>query len=147
MCLAQGPQRSDPRSRVKHSTTEPLRSLWVHWYFWNWNEHHHRRFHWLAWNQLVSYTVTLLTHICRMYFSIYINWTSPFPILELLGDIFHFYSNFKRNFSKQTVENLTRRRLLRRLIWFCTVCGCPTKMTLGLYGLITRIVFKGRNAV
>ena len=34
MCLAQGPQRSDaceartaaPRSRVKHSTTEPLRS-------------------------------------------------------------------------------------------------------------------------
>ena len=35
MCLAQGPQRSDageartrgPRSRVKHSTTEPLRSL------------------------------------------------------------------------------------------------------------------------
>ena len=35
MCLAKGPQRSDasrlepaaPRSRVKHSTTEPLRSL------------------------------------------------------------------------------------------------------------------------
>ena len=35
MCLAQGPQRSDageartrgPLSRVKHSTTEPLRSL------------------------------------------------------------------------------------------------------------------------
>ena len=35
MCLAQGPQRSDagearthgPRSRVKHCTTEPLRSL------------------------------------------------------------------------------------------------------------------------
>ena len=35
MCLAQGPQRSDAgeartaalRSRVKHSTTEPLRSL------------------------------------------------------------------------------------------------------------------------
>ena len=35
MCLAQGPQRSDageariraPRSRVKHSTTEPLHSL------------------------------------------------------------------------------------------------------------------------
>ena len=37
MCLAQGPQCSDagealtavPRSRVKHSTTEPLRSLWI----------------------------------------------------------------------------------------------------------------------
>ena len=35
-----------------------------------------------------------LTHLCRMYFPIPINWTSPFPILELLGGIFHFYSNF-----------------------------------------------------
>ena len=33
-----------------------------------------------------------------MYFPILINWTSPFPILGLLGGIFHFYSNFKRNF-------------------------------------------------
>ena len=31
-----------------------------------------------------------LTHLCRMYFPIVINWTSPFPILGLLGDIFHF---------------------------------------------------------
>ena len=30
-----------------------------------------------------------------MYFPITINWTSPFPILWLLGDIFHFYSYFK----------------------------------------------------
>ena len=30
------------------------------------------------------------------------NWTSPFPILGLLGDIFHFYLIFKRNFFKQT---------------------------------------------
>ena len=41
--------------------------------------------------------------------------------------------NFKRNFCKQTVENLIRRRILRRLIWFCTVCQCLTKRTLGLY--------------
>ena len=35
-----------------------------------------------------------------------------------------FCSNFKINFWKQTVENLIRRHVL---IWFCTVCRCPTK--------------------
>ena len=69
----------------------------------------------------------LLTHLCQMYFPILINWTSPFPILGLLGGICHFYSNFKRNLCKQTVENQIRRRILRRLIWFCTACRCPTK--------------------
>ena len=63
-----------------------------------------------------------LTHLCRMHFSILIIWTSPFPNLGVLGGIFHFYSNFKRNFCEQTVENLIRRRILRRLIWVCTVC-------------------------
>ena len=80
-----------------------------------------------------------LTHLCRMYFPIIINWTSPFTILGLVGDIFHFYSYFKRNFCKQTVENLIRRRGLRRLNWFCTVCLCPTKRTLDLYGLKSAI--------
>ena len=61
----------------------------------------------------------------------------PFPFFGLLGGIFHFYSNFKRNFCKETVKNLIRRRFLRGLIWLCTVCRCPTKRTLGLYGLIT----------
>ena len=75
-----------------------------------------------------------LTHLSRMYFPIPINWSSPFPILGLLGGVFHLYSNFKRNFCKQTVENLIRRRILRRLIWCCTVCRCPTKRTLCLYG-------------
>ena len=33
-----------------------------------------------------------LAHLCRMYFPTLINLTSrPFPILGLLGDIFHFY--------------------------------------------------------
>ena len=50
---------------------------------------------------------------------------------------FHFHSNFKRNFCKQTVKNLIRHRVSRRLIWFCTVCLCPTKRTLGLYRLNT----------
>ena len=44
-----------------------------------------------------------------MFFPVIINWTSPFPILGLLGDIFHFHSYLKRNFCKQTVENLIRR--------------------------------------
>ena len=36
-----------------------------------------------------------------MEFPILINWTSPFPFKGLLGGIFRFYSNFKRNFCKQ----------------------------------------------
>ena len=50
----------------------------------------------------------------------------------LLGRTFHFYSDFNRAFSNQTVDTLIRRRVLRRLIWVCTVCLCPTKKTLGL---------------
>ena len=40
-----------------------------------------------------------------------------------------------RTFCKLTVETLIRRRVLRRPVWVCTVCLCPTKRTLGLYGL------------
>ena len=42
---------------------------------------------------------------------ILINWTSPFPIFGLLGEIFHFNSNLKRNFCKETVENLVRQHI------------------------------------
>ena len=68
-----------------------------------------------------------------MEFPTVFNWTSPFPILGLLGGILHFCSNFKRNFCKLTVENLIRRRILQRQIWFSTVWPCPTKRKLGLY--------------
>ena len=71
-----------------------------------------------------------------MEFPTDIRWTSPFPILGLLGCIFHFYSKLNRNFCLQTMEDLIRRLVLRRLIWFCTVCPCPTKRTLGLSGLM-----------
>ena len=64
-----------------------------------------------------------------------INWTSPFPILGLLGGIFHFYSSLNRNVCKHTVETLIRHRVLGHLSWFCTICRCPTKRTPGLYGL------------
>ena len=57
-------------------------------------------------------------------------------VLRVVGWYFSFFfSNFKRNFCKQTSENLIRRRILRRLIWFCTVCWCSTKRTLGDHGL------------
>ena len=36
---------------------------------------------------------------------------------------------------KRTSETLIRRRVLRRLIWVCIVCLCPTKRTPLLYGL------------
>ena len=56
-----------------------------------------------------------------MEFPTVINWRSPFPILGLLGGIFHFYSNFKRNFCKRTVENLhclpMSHKKDDRLIW------------------------------
>ena len=70
-----------------------------------------------------------------MYFPTLIKWTSPLPIVRLLGVIFHFYSNFKRIICRQTVENLIQRHIMWRLIWICSVCLCPTKRTLGLCGL------------
>ena len=66
-----------------------------------------------------------------------ISRTCTFLILRELEGIYHFYQNFNRKFCKQTVETLIRRRVLQRLIWVCTVCLCPTKRMLGLYGLIT----------
>ena len=50
----------------------------------------------------------------------------------MLGGIFYFYSSFNITLCKQTVETL-----IRRLVWVCTFCICPTKRTLGVYGLIT----------
>ena len=94
----------------------------------------------------MSHGEVSLTHLCRLYQPILIHCTSPFPILGLLRDIFHFYSNSKRAFCKQTVANLIRRCVLRRVIWFCTVCRRPTKRTQGLYGLKhTDLVFFGER--
>ena len=36
---------------------------------------------------------------------------------------------------KPTVKTLMRRRIMRRLIWVCTVCLCPIYRTLGIDGL------------
>ena len=86
-----------------------------------------------------SLTETKRKSITGYRYSIYhlflINLTSPFPWLQLDG-IFHFYSNLDRTVCKQTVETLIRRCIVWRLIWVCTVCRCPTKWMLGLYGLM-----------
>ena len=75
---------------------------------------------------------TIFIHLCLIECHTVIIWTSPFPFKGMLGGNFPFYSNFNRIFCKQTVETLIRRRFLRRLIWVCTVCLCPTKRTLDL---------------
>ena len=67
-----------------------------------------------------------------MKFPILIIWTNLFRILGFFGCKFLFHSNFKSTFCKQTVQNLTRRRVMRRLIWFFTVCRCPIRRTIGL---------------
>ena len=83
---------------------------------------------------------TSWTHLCRMFFPLLINWMSP------LGCIFQFYSNFKRNFCLQTVENLIRRRILQHLIWFCTVCRCLTKRTRERSGSMVECLTRNRGA-
>ena len=71
----------------------------------------------------------------------FIKWTSPFSTSWLLDVVFHSYSNFNRAICKQTVESLIRYCSLSRWILVCTICLCPTKRTLGLYGLNTLVVY------
>ena len=42
--------------------------------------------------EVIYRDLTLLTHLCRMDFPTVINWTSPFPILGLLGGTLDFNS-------------------------------------------------------
>ena len=76
-----------------------------------------------------------LTHLRQVEFPCVINWTSPFQFKGLMSDIFLFYSHFNRTFCKQIVETMIGCHVLWHLIWVCTVCLCPTKRMLGLYGL------------
>ena len=63
-------------------------------------------------------------------------------VLRVDGWYFSFLIKFDRIFCKQKAKSLIRRRVLRRLIWFCTVCLCPIKRTLGLYGLMYQYVWE-----
>ena len=42
---------------------------------------------------------------------------------------FIYFQIFNRTFCKQTVEILIRHRIMRCLIWDCSVCLCPIKRT------------------
>ena len=66
----------------------------------------------------------LLTHLSRMKFPSLI-----YLFFWVVWWYLHFYSNFIRTFCKQTLVTLIRRCILRRLIWVCTFCLCPTKRT------------------
>ena len=70
-------------------------------------------------------------------------WMSSF--LGLSGGIFRVYSNCDRTLCMQTLDTLIRRRILRRLIWVCTVCLCPIKRTLGLCGYFVLMCFQSRS--
>ena len=100
-----------------------------------------------------SYIEKRWTHSCKQQFShlsgwnflslsvgrVYFKFSGCRVFFFFFFFFFHFFSNLKRNFCKQTAENLIRRSVLWRLICFCTVCRCPIKRTLCLYGLIAYI--------
>ena len=69
-----------------------------------------------------------------MYSPILNNWTNPFPIVGLLGGIFHFYSSFNRNFLFASSEepDQTPHLTVSGLVLDCFPMS--TKKTLGLYG-------------
>ena len=62
--------------------------------------------------------------------------------LRVFGSNLHFYINFISALCKHTEQNLIRRRILRRLIWFCSVCPCPINRMIGLYGLSRKKLLK-----
>ena len=93
-----------PTSQVKHSTTElPTRVVLLcpcsYRYLEKWPSTH---FWGSSFEPCYIENNAMLTHLRPMEFPTIINWTGPFP--GLWGGIFHFYSNFKRAFCKQTVE-------------------------------------------
>ena len=81
----------------------------------------------------MTYSHVALIHLSRMHFPICIGRTSLFHILEVLGGVFHFYSNSNGTLCEQTEET-------RRLISVCAVCPCPSKRTLGLHRLTQSVI-------
>ena len=54
--------------------------------------------------------------------------------------VFIFIQIFDKAFSKQTVNTLIRRRVLRCLIWVSIIYISPIKRTLGLNGLMPKLL-------
>ena len=66
-----------------------------------------------------------------MDFPIIIICVSPLSFLGAAGVILKFYSIFRWNSCKKTVQLQMRRCVLWRHIWDSTVCLCPIKRTPG----------------
>ena len=62
-------------------------------------------------------------------------------VFRVVGCFFYSYSNLNRTSCKQTVENLIRHYSLWHMILACTICLCPTKITLVSNGLNTFVVY------
>ena len=121
MCLAQRhnaltPVRLEsatPWSRVKHSSTEPLRSqVSVYYLYYRYGMHFYNPLEPIVYaypDQSDEHTFT---------------WWH-----------FHFFLNINNTFCKQTVKILIKHIIMRYLIWVCSLCQCHINRTLGLYVL------------
>ena len=66
-----------------------------------------------------------LTHCILNRLSHTIYWENPISILGTSGYEIYIFLEENGKTILQTVETLIRRRVLRRLIWVCTVCQLP----------------------
>ena len=71
-------------------------------------------------------------HVYPVHITHCTEWTHPHSILEEFNFNFRYVRLWDLGFARekwlhnlQTVETLIRRRVLRRLIWVCTVCQIP----------------------
>ena len=84
---------------------------------------------------LLTGCTTTLTHLSRYDLPTLISRMNPFPILGVLSGFYHCFPILIGTFYKQTVKILIRHRIMRCLIWTCTVCLRPIKRTPCLYGI------------
>ena len=84
---------------------------------------------------LLTGCTTTLTHLGWNVLPALISRMIPFPILGVLSGIYRRFPILNWTFCKQTVKILIRYRIMRCLIWTCTVCIRPIKRTPCLYGL------------
>ena len=89
-------------------------------------------------NHLNPFKLNGISHCYQLDLSIF--------VLRVFDGIFHCYSNLDRTIYKQTVETLIRRRVLRCLIWICTVCLFTTKRTLGIIWVTRKTPYFCRNS-
>ena len=78
----------------------------------------------------ISLSLSPSLSLCLMEFPALRNWTSPFPILGLLGGNFHLFKFLKGDFCKHIglwqvkygclIENLNTKKLSSETDWECS---------------------------